>query len=153
MHVFTIRRPNFDRFYDEAAVVRKDFEAIYGPDACPKLTALTLEKYEFFIEQNFEPYATMHECRPHSNLHGKMLLYSDEALSTDYIGYYKPIPMHGEPTTVHYHEEYPHAVGAWIYNHHYISDDFDYSDTESEYLRNQTGTQATIKEQLDQVHK
>lgn len=35
-----------------------------------------LEKYELFVEQHFEPYAPMHECRPHSNLWGKMLLYS-----------------------------------------------------------------------------
>ena len=35
-----------------------------------------LEKYEDFIEKNFEPYASMHECRPHSNLWGKMLVYN-----------------------------------------------------------------------------
>lgn len=34
-----------------------------------------LEKYELFIEKNFEPYAAMHESRMHSNLWGKMLIY------------------------------------------------------------------------------
>jgi len=46
----------------------------------------------------------MHECRQHSNLWGKMLLYNDKALHTDHIGYYKPVLMTGEPTSVHFHE-------------------------------------------------
>ena len=33
----------------------------------------------------------MHECRPHSNLWGKHVLWGDEALATDHIGYYKPV--------------------------------------------------------------
>jgi hypothetical protein len=63
-----------------------------------------LEKYELYIEKYFEPYASMHESRPHSNLWGKNLIYSQEALSTDHIGYYKPVLLHGEPTTVTFHE-------------------------------------------------
>ena len=39
-----------------------------------------LEKYEYYIEQTFEPYAAMHESRQHSNLWGKMVLWGDEAL-------------------------------------------------------------------------
>ena len=152
MHIHTIRRPNFDRFYDEAALIRKDFDAISGPEADQKLVGLTLEKYERFIEENFEPYAAMHECRAHSNLHGKLLTYGDEALATDHIGFYKPLPLHGVPTDVHFHEEYPHVVGAWIYNHHYMSDDFNYEDLETQYMANQPGTQTSVREQLDDVH-
>ena len=76
----------------------------------------------------------MHECRPHSNLHGKLLVYGPKALETDHIGYYKPVPLHGTPTEAHYHEEYPHMAGAWIYDHQYLNDDFDYSDLEKQYL-------------------
>ena len=47
-----------------------------------------LEKYEFFVQENFEPYAAMHESRQHSNLWGKMVLWGDEALATDHVGYY-----------------------------------------------------------------
>jgi len=36
-----------------------------------------IEKYEFFIEEHFEPYAAMHESRQHSNLWGKMVLWGD----------------------------------------------------------------------------
>ena len=67
-----------------------------------------LEKYELFIEHNFEPYASMHESRPHSNLWGKMLIYNQTALDTDHIGYYKPVLTMGAPTPVQFNEEYPH---------------------------------------------
>lgn len=76
-----------------------------------------LEKYELFIEENFEPYAAMHESRPHSNLWGKMLMYNNTSLQTDHIGYYKPVLVTGEPSTVHFHEQYPHMVTAWVYDH------------------------------------
>ena len=57
-----------------------------------------LEKYEKFIEHHFEPYAAMHESRPHSNLWGKFLIYGPDALATDHIGYYSPVLVNGEPT-------------------------------------------------------
>lgn len=68
-----------------------------------------IEKYELYIENQFEPYAAMHECRPHSNLWGKHLIYGPEAIASDHVGYYsKNVLMHGTPTDVHFHEEYPH---------------------------------------------
>lgn len=30
MHVFSTKRPNFDRFYDEQYKVRRDFDKIYN---------------------------------------------------------------------------------------------------------------------------
>jgi hypothetical protein len=62
MHVFTVKRPNFDRFFDEQAKVRKDFDKIYN-SSNPKEIETMLEKYELFIEHHFEPYAAMHESR------------------------------------------------------------------------------------------
>jgi hypothetical protein len=56
---------------------------------------IMLEKYELYLERFFEPYAAMHESRPHSNLFGKMLQYGPEALATDHIGYYKPVLLNG----------------------------------------------------------
>lgn len=75
LHVFTVRRPNFDRYYDEQYRVRRDFDKILNSND-EKEIELMLEKYELFIEKHFEPYAAMHECRPHSNLWGKMLIYN-----------------------------------------------------------------------------
>ena len=99
-----------------------------------------LEKYELFIERSFEPYAAMHESRPHSNLWGKHIIYNDKALQTDQIGYYKQVLVHGEPTTVHYHEHYPHMVTAWVYDHSYLNDDFNYNDLEKSYLEKEAKT-------------
>ena len=96
-----------------------------------------LEKYELFIERQFEPYAAMHESRQHSNLWGKQLIYSQTALDTDHIGYYKPVLIHGAPTSVHFHEQYPHIVSGWMYDHLYLSDDFNYDDLEGKYLEEQ----------------
>ena len=135
-HMFTIRRPNIDRFHDEQYRVRRDFEKILNSNDDQEVNAM-LEKYELYIEKYFEPYVAMHESRPHSNLWGKMLLYGPTALATDQIGYYKPVLLHGEPTSVHFHEQYPHMVSAWVYDHKYMDDTFDYSDTEKQYLQSQ----------------
>ncbi len=153
IHVFEVRWPNFDRFYDEAAMIRKDFDAILAEKANEDKIASIQEKYEGFISAHFEAYAAMHPCRPHSNLHGKDLLYSQEALNTDHIGYYSPVPIHGTPSVGHYHEEYPHSVTAWLYDSHFMSDEFDYNDLESEYLNNQPTSQESVKEMLDKEHK
>ena len=101
-----------------------------------------LEKYELFIERSFEPYAAMHESRPHSNLWGKHLLYGNAALSTDHIGYYQPVLLHGKPTEVHFHEQYPHMVTAWVYDHTYMNDDFNYADLERNYLDSEAKSKA-----------
>lgn len=129
-HVFTVRRPNFDRYFDEQQRVRQDFDKIYNSKD-EKEVQIMLEKYELFIESHFEPYAAMHESRPHSNLWGKMLVYNQAALNTDHHGYYsKDVLVHGKPSTVAYHEEYPHMVTAWVYDHQYLNDDFNYEDLE-----------------------
>ena len=152
-HVFTIRRVDFDKFYEEQYRVRRDFDAILAKDADPKLVELTLEKYELYISDNFEPYAAMHECRPHSNLWGKHVLWGDEALATDHIGYYKPVLAHGEPSDVAFHEEYPHMVSAWVYDEMYLDATFDYDDLEGKYLAQQASggeERAEAKAKLDE---
>jgi hypothetical protein len=154
-HCFTIRRPNYDRFHDEQYRVRRDFDKILNSTDEQEVNAM-LEKYELYIERAFEPYAAMHESRQHSNLWGKMLLYGNEALATDQIGYYTPVSIHGEPTSVHFHEQYPHMVSAWVYDHKYLNEDFDYNDLEKQYLDSemkQTTSPDALKQQLDQAHK
>jgi hypothetical protein len=112
-----------------------------------------LEKYEHFIEEHYESYAPMHESRPHSNLSGKHVLYGDEMLQSDPIGFYKPLPVHGEPTELHYHEQYPHMGGAWVYDNHYMQEDFNYEDLEAQYMEKQTSLSAeAMKEKMDEVH-
>ena len=134
-HIFTIRRVNFDRFYSEQQKVRNDFDRILAADADQKDIELTLEKYELYIEKNFDPYASMHECRKYSNLWGKMVLWGDEALNTDPFGYYSQnVPVYGAPSEVDYHEEYPHMVTGWLYDHQYLDVEFDYNDLEQQYL-------------------
>jgi hypothetical protein len=131
--VFTIRRPNFERFHEEQYRVRRDFEKILNSKD-EKEIQIMLEKYELYMEKFFEPYAAMHESRPHSNLFGKMLQYGPEALATDHIGYYKPVLLNGQPSTVQFHEQYPHQVTAWVYDHQYLNEDFNYDDLEKQYL-------------------
>lgn len=117
-HIYTIRRTNYERFYDEQYRVRRDFDRIMADGADAKDIELTIEKYELFIEQNFEPYAAMHECRPHSNLWGKHVLWGDAALATDHVGFYsKNVKAFGAPSAGNYHEEYPHMVTGWVYDH------------------------------------
>ena len=157
-YVFTVRSPNIDRFFDEQYLVRQDFEKLLN-STDEKEIDIMLEKYELFIEDNFEPYAAMHESRQHSNLWGKLLIYSNEALETDHIGYYKPVLLNGEPTTASFNEQYPHLVTAWVYDHKYLNADFDYTDTEKVYVDTQlkgeksTLSPESIKEQLDQAHR
>ncbi len=116
-----------------------------------------LEKYELYIEKFFEPYSAMHESRMHSNLWGKHLLYGHEALKTDHIGFYsKDVLVSGSPTSVHFHEQYPHMVSAWVYDHKYLNADFNYNDLEKEYLNEEkksTESPADLKEKLDQAHQ
>lgn len=114
-----------------------------------------LEKYELYIEKFFEPYAAMHESRPHSNLWGKTLLYGHDALATDHIGFYSPVLVHGKPSSVHFHEQYPHMVTAWVYDHKYLNADFNYEDLEKQYLdgeKKSTQSPQDLKQQLDQAH-
>ena len=62
----------------------------------------------------------------------------------------------GEPSSVHFLEQYPHMVTAWVYDHKYMSDDFNYDDLEKKYLDAQTKTTQNIgdlKQQLDEAHK
>lgn len=135
--------------------MRRDFDKILNSKD-EKEVNLMLEKYELYIERYFEPYAAMHESRQHSNLWGKMLLYGPQALATDHIGYYKPVLLHGEPTSVHFHEQYPHMVTAWVYDHKYLNEDFNYNDLESEYISKEKKSGQTsdqLKQTLDQAHK
>ena len=125
--------------------MRKDFDRIFSSSATDKDVELTLEKYELYIQKYFEPYVAMHDSRQHSNLWGKMVLWGDEALATDHFGYYKPIKVHGEPTQVEFTEQYPHMVGAWVYDHQYLNAEFNYADLESEYLTKQSQSAESTK--------
>ena len=133
-HIWTIRRVNFDRFHDEQAKVRRDFDKIFQTGADQGEINLMLEKYELYIEKHFEPYAAMHECRMHSNLWGKMVPWGDKALETDHYGYYKQIPMTTGASEGNYHEEYPYMTTAWVYDHQYLDAEFNYEDLEKDYL-------------------
>ena len=48
-------------------------------------------------------------------------------------------------------------VTAWVYDHKYMSDDFDYNDLEKQYLNNEQKSSAAtpdaLKQQLDQAHQ
>ena len=157
-HIHAIKKVNFDRFYEEQYTVRRDFDKIFeNPNASNEEVDAMLEKYELHIESLFEPYAAMHESRPHSNLWGKMVLWGDEALMTDHIGYYsKNVLVHSEPTAGHYHEDYPHHTQAWMYDHKFLNEDFNYEDVERKYTeaQNASGSDpSSLKRELDDSHK
>ena len=64
MNINTIKRANLDRFYEEQYKVRRDFDQIFkNPNASQDQIEAMINKYELFIEENFEPYAAMHESR------------------------------------------------------------------------------------------
>ena len=154
-HVYTVKKVDFDRFHAEQYRVRRDFDRIFKEDADPKDIEIMLEKYELYIEQYFEPYVAMHDCRQHSNLWGKMVLWGDKALETDHFGYYKPVLLHGEPKEASFTEQYPHQIGAWVYDHQYLNADFNYNDLESEYLSREKRSDvsaADAKQTLDNLH-
>ena len=115
-----------------------------------------LEKYELYIEHAFEPYAAMHESRQHSNLWGKMVLWGDEALATDHVGFYsKNVLVNAPPSSAHFHEEYPHQIQAWMYDDHYMNKDFNYDDIEKTYQAAQDSNGAdptSLKKELDNHH-
>ena len=141
MHIHTIKRVNFDRFHDEQYRVRRDFDKIFNNGASQEEINLMIEKYEHFISENFEPYAAMHESRQHSNLWGKMVLWGDDALKTDHVGYYsKNVLINAAPTVGHYHEEYPHQIGAWMYDETYNNTDFNYDELEKQYQEKEMAT-------------
>ena len=115
-----------------------------------------IEKYELYIEHNFEPYVAMHESRMHSNLWGKMVLWHDDALATDHIGYYsKNVLVNPLPTSGNFHEEYPHHIQAWMYEDQYNNDQFNYEDEERKYQEAQNSEPANpagLKRELDRQH-
>ena len=154
-HIHTIKRVNFDRFHEEQYAARRDFDKIYKNNASPKEIEQMLAKYEHFIEENFEPYAAMHESRQHSNLWGKMVLWGDNALKTDHVGYYsKDVLINAPPSAGNYHEEYPHMVGAWMYDEKYLNEDFNYEDVESKWeASTPSQTAEEVKQEIDAAHK
>lgn len=47
-------------------------------------------------------------------------------------------------------------VSAWVYDHKYLNEDFDYNDLEAAYLdseKKSATTPSELKEQLDEAHK
>ena len=157
-HIFVVKRFNLDRFYEEQYRVRRDFDKIFNnPNATQMEIDTMLEKYELYIEHNFEPYAALHECRPHSNLWGKMVLWHDDALASDHIGYYsKDVLVDALPSAGNFHEEYPHQVQAWMYDDNYVNTDFNYEEMEAKYLKqqhDQPANPSALKKELDGQHK
>ena len=116
-----------------------------------------LEKYELYIEHAFEPYAAMHESRQHSNLWGKMVLWHDDALATDHIGFYsKNVLVNPTPGAASFHEEYPHQIQGWMYDDHYVNAEFNYEDEEAKYQQAQNSSASdpqSLRRELDNSHK
>lgn len=47
-------------------------------------------------------------------------------------------------------------VTAWVYDHKYLNEDFNYDDLESDYMNKQEKSQQTpesLKQQLDEAHR
>lgn len=84
-----------------------------------------------------------------------MVLWGDECLEGDHIGFYsKNVLVNPKPTSAHYHEEYPHQIGAWMYDDTYANVDFNYDDLEKQYddkQRSTATTPADLKNQLDEA--
>ena len=157
-HVNCVKRVNFDRFHEEQYRVRRDFDKIFRNPAATQLQIDTMiEKYEIYIQDAFEPYAAMHESRMHSNLWGKMVLWHDDCLATDHIGFYSQNQLlNPTPRSAHFHEEYPHHIQGWMYDDHYINAEFDYTNLErtpQQEQETQASDPVALKRALDSSHK
>uniref|UniRef100_A0A7S3IJR4 Uncharacterized protein n=1 Tax=Strombidium inclinatum TaxID=197538 RepID=A0A7S3IJR4_9SPIT len=156
-HIFAVKRVNLERFYEDSYRVRLDFDKIFqNPTASQKEVDNLLSHYEHYIERHFNPYVAMHESRQYSNLWGKMVLWGDEALEGDHVGFYSKNRLINEaPTAGDFHEEYPHQVQAWMYDHNFMNTDFNYDDVEGGYASKQDATPYApedLKSKLDDAH-
>ena len=150
-HVYTVRKKNYDNFHTEARKVREDFEKALSGFDDNLLYDSTVEKYELFVEQKFDPLASLNHSRPYSNLTGKDVTIGDGVLQADPIGYYKERLVTGEPTGVGFYEEYPDVSSAWTYSDFEVDDMTPFEDDELKYKV--TETKEEVKKHLDELHK
>ena len=147
----TVRGKDYEKFIEETTKAREDFDALLNSDD-PLYYDAMVEKYELLIESLFEPDASLNPSRPYSNLNGKLVLYGNDVLQSDPIGYYsKNKLVTGKPTGVGFYEEYPDQANAWVYEELELNDDFDYTDDELGYKTE--GSRDAIKKHLDDLNK
>ena len=110
MKIFVTGPSQLDQFLEEIWAARADFDKILNSND-QWLINITLEKYELYIQDHFEPDFPLHVSRPHSNMHQKMIIYSDSQLASDPIGYYsKDRLVTGERLESGFNEEYPNMT-------------------------------------------
>ena len=62
--------------------------------------------------------------------------------------------LDGKPSDLHFHEEFPHTAGPWVYDHAYLDESFDYQGEEGKHMKKQASESLeTLKEQLDKRHQ
>ena len=151
LHFWTCNNADYENYMEESWKVRQDFDKIWNSKDTVAIDAM-LDKYEFFIEEHFEPDFPLHKSRPHADNHGKVLNWTDEHIATDPIGYYSQDKLvSGEPTGVGFYEEYPNMTGGWVYTTHTSNEDFDYTDDINDY-KPKIG-QEDFRQKLDDQHK
>ena len=149
-HIHCTRNKNFPLFHDLARATREDFDKLYESED-PTLLDVTVEKYELMIEELFEPDASLNHTRPYSNLNGKLILYGNDALQSDPIGYYKQRSVTGKPSGVGFYEEYPDHGHAWVYTSVTDEDLVGMEDDELEYRVDESKDE--VRKHLDELHK
>ena len=65
-----------ENYFIETNSLRQDFDKMLASDD-PKYVDAMLDKYEHYIEMNFQPDFPLHRSRPHSLLHGQTIQYTD----------------------------------------------------------------------------
>lgn len=73
------------------------------------------EKYEKLMEDKFDSQQVFSECRPYSPTFGRYFVYSDEYLSYDPYGYYKPRLLSEDDVDPRYpnDDDYPLSELHW----------------------------------------
>ena len=76
-----------------------------------------MDKYGHLTLTNYEVNTVINRFRQHSNFLERMVLWGDQALATDHIGFSsKNVLLNKAPTAGHFHEQYPHQAGAWVHD-------------------------------------
>jgi len=103
-------RPNDIHAYAKGAVdIRKDFEKLKQAKTVEEIND-TIDKYEFYIEENFLTAPIVRDNVAYEWRHGKGLAaFGTEILSSDRIGYYNKenLSYYPKPAEYEYRDEFP----------------------------------------------
>ncbi|CAD8176889.1 unnamed protein product [Paramecium pentaurelia] len=127
------------RFYNEMQGAQKDFNRLQelnnnyaNLNQEQKVEFSQLEnKWVNWLESNYDAFLYVDECRPYSSTSTRYIVYTDEELKFDPLGFYKQRPVNDGKFDPHlpYFRDYPYNESWWNMNESFPSD---FDDTPSQ---------------------